>query len=347
MKEKIKREKWIDSVKGIAIILVVVGHVIGGYTGDNFFYSINNFLKYFMWTIYTFHMPLFFMISGVVYEKYEVISCNNDYLRIAKKKSLNLLIPYFIFSTLQIIVKLPLQGKIDSQVSVSNIWLLPIKPIDQFWFIYSLFFIFLIIGLVRLFKLNPKVVIITLFIGTLFFKTTITDNVLLSNLKSIIVGSFYFYIGVLLQKRNNHISKRYSSIVYLFIFMITNILYNNLALMSELKSLFLVVMAMCGSLFVISLCKANNRAGEVNILQIVGKHSFEIYIIHVLLCAVIRRVLIIIGIKSVIIHFVLGIGLSIIIPIIISKFMSRFKCIDFIFKPTKYLNIDKINKDSK
>ena len=42
-----KREEWVDTLKGIGILLVIVGH-----TNSPFF-------KY----IYYFHMPLFFMIS--------------------------------------------------------------------------------------------------------------------------------------------------------------------------------------------------------------------------------------------------------------------------------------------
>ena len=60
------REHWIDALKGIGIILVVIGHVSLG----------NNLVKW----IYSFHMPLFFALSGYMlahtqrnYSNYEFI----------------------------------------------------------------------------------------------------------------------------------------------------------------------------------------------------------------------------------------------------------------------------------
>lgn len=51
------RISYIDQLKGIAILLVVLGHVIG----------YNNCEDSFLWRfIYSFHMPLFMFISGYV-----------------------------------------------------------------------------------------------------------------------------------------------------------------------------------------------------------------------------------------------------------------------------------------
>ncbi len=49
-----KREYWLDIAKSIGIFLVVLGHT-----------SINENLKIF---IYSFHMPLFFLISGFLFK---------------------------------------------------------------------------------------------------------------------------------------------------------------------------------------------------------------------------------------------------------------------------------------
>lgn len=46
-----RRIEWIDIAKGIGILLVILGHTIA--------------LKYSK-VLYTFHMPLFFLLSGLV-----------------------------------------------------------------------------------------------------------------------------------------------------------------------------------------------------------------------------------------------------------------------------------------
>lgn len=80
-----KRIEWIDSLKGIGIIMVVLGH-----SGIP-----ENINKY----ILSFHMPLFFFISGYLsnYSKYKFIV-------FVKKKINTLLKPYFIFSIISYIM---------------------------------------------------------------------------------------------------------------------------------------------------------------------------------------------------------------------------------------------------
>ena len=62
MKEQ-NRTKYIDTIKGIGIFLVFYGHFIGNlyYTGYDF-----TFLQFKL--VYSFHMPLFFFISGIFWK---------------------------------------------------------------------------------------------------------------------------------------------------------------------------------------------------------------------------------------------------------------------------------------
>ncbi len=71
-----ERDRLIDVVKGIGILLVVLGHIIEG--------SVRDF-------IYLFHMPLFFYLSG------STISLSKNKYDVVKRMR-SLLIPYFFFS---------------------------------------------------------------------------------------------------------------------------------------------------------------------------------------------------------------------------------------------------------
>jgi fucose 4-O-acetylase-like acetyltransferase len=79
-----KRIEWIDTARGLGILLVVLGHVDP---------PIN-------WTIfiYTFHMPLFFFLSGYLFS----INKHNTLGIFLRNKSRTLLIPYFSFSILSL-----------------------------------------------------------------------------------------------------------------------------------------------------------------------------------------------------------------------------------------------------
>jgi acyltransferase len=76
-----KRVEWIDVAKGIGIALVVLGHI-----GDSLPKGLSAY-------IYSFHMPLFFFLSGYLYKNKKI-----DFLSFVKKKARTLLIPYFFFA---------------------------------------------------------------------------------------------------------------------------------------------------------------------------------------------------------------------------------------------------------
>lgn len=57
------REKWVDNVKGFAIYLVVLGHCIQYASHDGYAFRDNIVFE----VIYSFHMPLFMLISGYLF----------------------------------------------------------------------------------------------------------------------------------------------------------------------------------------------------------------------------------------------------------------------------------------
>ena len=73
-----KRIEWIDISKGIGIILVIMGHTIA--------------LRYSQW-LYTFHLPLFFLLSGLVYNANKY----NHYTVLLRQKSKQILWPWLKF----------------------------------------------------------------------------------------------------------------------------------------------------------------------------------------------------------------------------------------------------------
>ncbi|MCC8051728.1 MAG: acyltransferase family protein [Clostridiales bacterium] len=91
-----KRNKILDAMKGILIILVVLGHIIVDiYAPEN--YSNNILFK----ICYSFHMPAFIMISGYLVGKKDVNYIKGKWI---KKRFLSLGIPYLIWLLINILV---------------------------------------------------------------------------------------------------------------------------------------------------------------------------------------------------------------------------------------------------
>lgn len=126
--EKNKRFEEIDILKSFGIILMVMGHI--GFT---------NIFDYY---IHSFHMPMFYIISGYLYKE-----SNLDLSQYACKKAKSLLIPYIIFAIFHLvcfyIMALMLGNKINELPLVSIVWFntdnMPIS--GALWFLTSLFFV--------------------------------------------------------------------------------------------------------------------------------------------------------------------------------------------------------------
>lgn len=89
-KTSYKRLEYVDVMRGIAISLVVVGHLLqfNGLATDN---SVFEF-------IYSFHMPLFFAISGYITQKVTCIDSIDRLIIYYKKKILSIALPFFVWT---------------------------------------------------------------------------------------------------------------------------------------------------------------------------------------------------------------------------------------------------------
>ena len=98
------REKWVDDVKVIACILVVLGHFFQSMTKASILPE-NDLYGWFNTTIYYFHVPLFFICSGYLYQKYSKVDGVGSWCRNVAKKALALGVPYATFTTATWVLK--------------------------------------------------------------------------------------------------------------------------------------------------------------------------------------------------------------------------------------------------
>lgn len=102
MKNEKKRKLWLDMAKGVAIILMVVGHTPIPRVASDF--------------IYAFHMPLFFIASGFTsdYAKHKTI------WSYVKHKTRTIMLPFVIYSVIVVCLMLLVDNK--AVVSLSGGW---------------------------------------------------------------------------------------------------------------------------------------------------------------------------------------------------------------------------------
>ena len=127
--------KEMNILKGIGILLVVLGHSFPDGVGSG------NYRFLHQW-IYSFHMPLFFLVSGFFAKRVFEITNFQEYIFLVKDKFKRLIVPYFILSFVAIPLKLILNRyalrPIDLHTLISQVFLYPLdNPIIFFWFIYD------------------------------------------------------------------------------------------------------------------------------------------------------------------------------------------------------------------
>lgn len=140
-----QREIRVDNVKVFACILVVLGHFFQSMTQSGVLLA-NDLYKWFNQTIYYFHVPLFFICSGYLYQKLSKVVDVHSWGKNVLKKLLVLGIPYFSFSFITWItwiLKTLFSSSINREMGglCDTLFFHPTAP---YWYLYALVFLFLI-----------------------------------------------------------------------------------------------------------------------------------------------------------------------------------------------------------
>ena len=129
-----------EHARGIGILLVVYGHTSRGLMNAGVLPE-TPVLTLLDQAIYSFHMPLFFFLSGLFFL---ASIAKRGRVGFVLSKVDTLLYPYVLWSLLQGGLRVATAGSTNgggvSAWDVLALW----RPIDQFWFLFGLFFVFLI-----------------------------------------------------------------------------------------------------------------------------------------------------------------------------------------------------------
>ena len=180
-----KRIDWIDCLKLFAIFLVVWGHSMHhlGWEREQYFTGVDGW-------IYSFHMPLFMILSVFFsYKKFEW-----------KKRFINLILPCITF------------GLFCLAVGINSL---------NFWFLKSLFICYIIVGLYCLINVNKIIKLSVFIIGCILFFPLLAHFPLLGAYKvDFMLPCFVF--GITLRKHFEWIEQHIIiiSVISLFLFII-------------------------------------------------------------------------------------------------------------------------------
>ena len=281
-----KRNEFLDILKGVAIILVIIGHCIQYGSGSNYFsqemYYSNGLFKF----IYSFHMPIFMLISGYFYyftiKKYST-------KEIIKSRFTNLLLPIFAFAIIKYLLNVILKLHMFNGV-VSYVIRFFIICFSNLWFLWAIFVCSLGVLLInKLFKDN------IIIYGLIFIISFFIPDPIFLNLYKFMYP--YFLTGYLINKYNKIgevksivVNKKYfiiTSVVYFLLLVLYNknsyiyttghFILRDKAIFFLLNDIYRMIIGFIGSLFITMIMYFIYKKVKLNPLIYIGKKSLGIY----------------------------------------------------------------------
>lgn len=138
-----QRQVWIDYARGLGVMFVVFGHSLRGVVKSGIFtnLSLAGWMDY---TLYVFHMPLFFFLAGLNVQ-HSLQRGSGNFL---VNKAWTIAYPYFLWSILQGCVIIMLAHDVNTPMTFTDLLKIWYQPIGQFWFLYSIMICHILVVLI-------------------------------------------------------------------------------------------------------------------------------------------------------------------------------------------------------
>lgn len=313
-------------------MLVVLGHIIGYKKGGGLNVGDNSGLRYVYEWIDYFQLPLFTLISGWVYAIKPIVS-QKDIIKFVGDKMRRLLVPMFIVSTILFLFRVFIPGT-NHPALLQDLPLNLIFPYDLYWFLYSLFLVFILIGVLdttdwfhkfHYWLLSIAVAFLASLVSYLYFDSL--PNFFGYKGALYLLPYFLLGLGFLRYKTRVFSGKNLLWAVLLFVVSIGAgqviwVLYHHAAPRQGIIAFSIGV----SSMFLLFKFPFSNK-----LLVKIGGAAYAIYLFHIFFTGGTRMMLYTIGIRNTAVIIIVSLGFAIFVPILIESFLRKFKYLRTLF----------------
>ena len=322
--------KWVDCIKAFACVLVVVGHFFQSMTKSGIVPATKG-LYVFDQVIYTFHVYLFFVCSGYLYQKTGKIDTFRAYICNVKKKLIVLGTPYLVFSGIAYMLKMLAESDVNDCLEHSFFGTLFWYPLSPYWFLYALFFCYTFAAPFRTKRGWVMYTSVLLFAMRVFSKIEIGFPPISYYLK---IG-IYFLAGMGLVLIEDVIRKNRRTTGFMIVLLLlgyvtwTWIAKDNEAVMSYGRIAgWMIILGLCvGGILVEQRCHIS--------LSWIRECFMPVYVMHTIFAAGVRIALMKAGIASAVIHVLFGLVISFAGPVVAYYMLKKTNYGLVIFNPYK------------
>ncbi len=314
-----RKDASIESLRGLAIILMVAGHVIGSHAGNGMQVADDSAWRYSYRVLEDLRMPLFTVLSGFVYA-YRPVGALAKVPGFLRGKGRRLLVPLVTVGTLFFFVQFVVPGT-NGESEPGDLWRIYVFGYQHFWFLQSIFLIFVVVGLLDacgLLRTHRRWLVAFSIAALLFIAGRVPAVVNVFSLNGAIRLLPFFLLGYGLHRYAQHIERRAILTVSVAAFAVVFLV--RLWTLGEtgavggvaLRSLSLSV----GVFGLVTLMLARQRLRSVRLAWL-GQYAFGIYLLHVFGSAGTRIALGALGLDSDVVVFLVGMVGALGLPIVL------------------------------
>ncbi len=332
------RETWPDAVKIFACVLVVLGHFTQSMVKSGFMPA-DDLYGWFQMTVYTFHVPLFFICSGYLYQRFSRIDSLGAWGLNVRKKALALGVPYLFFTCVTLGMK-ALAGDMANTAAPGPLQTLLLHPTAPYWYLYALFFMFLVMPTAKtsrgaLTALGCALALkIANLIGGGCVQLPYAINVLSIDLVWFAAGICIAFFGV---------AARLSlkTVLAGALFLPLSVVVYAFSLGPWAEFLIGVLACLC---FVSAGVVGSSLWSRMPAFTKCAQWTMPVFLMHTIFAAGLRVALLKVGVTSVALHVGLGLAIGFAGPVLAMIFMERFKPLDFLVYPNRYVKLGRSNR---
>lgn len=323
---KINKNLSIETLRGIAILLVVLGHVIGSGPSGGMKIDFPHPLRYlYVWMEYL-QMPLFTAIAGWVYAL-KPFSAFSGFGSFTRKKALRLLVPMAAVGTLYFFVQYFMPGT-NQKGDLSQLWRIYVFPYTIYWYLPSLFLIFLVQyfidkkGWMDTLGKWGVLCIIAIVLSRMNDAWLLHDVPNVFSFKGALNQLPYFFAGVAAQRFAVQLYSRSNTRVMYVMAFLGIFLINAVWFSDKLSSLCILLypLTQIPTLFLLLSISKHNR-----FLVWIGGYAYSIYLFHGFGTSGGRILLKMIGVQSVALIFLFASFIAVACSILLDRFFSYFR----------------------
>ena len=319
----------IETLRGIAVIMMVAGHVVGASKGTGLQVEDDSGWRYFYDSFEYLRMPLFTVVSGFVYSLRPVEP--GRLLEFLVGKGRRILLPLISVGTLHFLVQHIIPGT-NANYEITDIWKIYLFKYEHFWFLQSIFLIFVIISVIDNYQLiSTEKKWLVVFLTCVLLRLTmpyLQGNFF--SFKGFLNLLPFFVLGCGIERYkdlfNNRLVVRGLLIIFILAVSIHQLYLLNGKSFDRLDYAIMSFLVACPGIILLFHIRKN-----VPVLSKLGYFAYGIYLFHVFGTAGSRIILMHLNITNITFLFFVGLLSGLGLPIVFEFFIEKSPLLRTVF----------------